>query len=165
MDKSRNNQDSSSKERVPVARNQSMLSPLEQIFDPLKLLGDFFGRNAFQSMERLIPHVDIEERESEYLVTVDLPGVKPEDVDVEVAENQLSIKGERKSREGEAGRGTRYYGSFERILTLPAGCDSNQISAQFENGELVLHIPRSEQSRRRRIDIARGQAQSKQPRH
>lgn len=157
MERSRNTPETRSRDRMPARRDQSFLTPMEQLFDPLRLFGDIFGR-PLMPFERFAPIVDVEERDNEYVVCVDLPGVKKEDVNIEVAENQLSISAERRSREGREGRGSRFYGSFQRVFTLPPGTDSSQITAEFENGELVLHIPRSEESRARRIEIGEGRS-------
>jgi HSP20 family protein len=100
------------------------------------------------------PLVDVHETEDEYLVKVDLPGVKADDVSVEVNENVLSISGSRVAKEaGQAQLVERPYGSFVRTLTLPQGVDSDSIEAGFHDGVLELQIPKPAEQKPKRITI------------
>lgn len=100
------------------------------------------------------PLVDVHETEEEYLVKVDLPGVKPDDVNVEVNDNVLSISGSRTADEtGQAQLVERPYGSFVRTLTLPLGVDSDSIEAGYQDGVLELRIPKPVEKKPKRITI------------
>ena len=100
------------------------------------------------------PLVDVHETEDEYLVKVDLPGVKADDVSVEVNENVLSISGSRVAKEaGQAQLVERPYGSFVRTLTLPQGVDSDSIEAGYQDGVLELRIPKPAEQKPRKITI------------
>src|SRR2546423_2483872 len=89
------------------------------------------------------PLVDVHETEEEYLVKVDLPGVKADDVTVEVNENVLSISGSRVAEEtGQAQLVERPYGSFVRTPTVPQGGDSGSIEAGYPDGGLELGVPK-----------------------
>jgi HSP20 family protein len=100
------------------------------------------------------PLVDVHETEEEYLVKVDLPGVKADDVSVEVNESVLSISGSRAADEtGQAQLVERPYGSFVRTLTLPQGVDSDSIAAGYQDGVLELRIPKPAEQKPKKITI------------
>jgi HSP20 family protein len=96
----------------------------------------------------------VHETEDEYLVKVDLPGVKPEDVNVEVHESLLSISGSRvPSETGKAQLVERPYGSFIRTLTLPQGVDADSIAAAYHEGVLELKIPKPAEQKPKKIAV------------
>ncbi|HET9764469.1 MAG TPA: Hsp20/alpha crystallin family protein [Casimicrobiaceae bacterium] len=103
------------------------------------------------------PLVDVHETEEEYLVKVDLPGVKADDVNVEVNDNVLSISGSRAADEtGQSQLVERPYGSFVRTLTLPQGVDSDSIEAGYRDGVLELRIPKPAEQKPKKITIGGG---------
>ena len=103
------------------------------------------------------PLVDVHETEEEYLVKVDVPGVKADDVNVEVNDNVLSISGSRAADEtGQAQLVERPYGSFVRTLTLPQGVDSDSIEAGYQDGVLELRIPKPAERKPKKITIGGG---------
>ena len=99
------------------------------------------------------PPVDVLERPDEVIVEVELPGVDPDRVDVEVHDHQLRIRGDvRREVEAEEGgvlRSERRYGSFSRIITLPAEVDPERADARYRHGVLAIRLPKKEQARRR----------------
>ena len=106
------------------------------------------------------PLVDVHETEEEYLVKVDLPGVKADDVSVEVNDNVLSISGSRAADEtGQAQLVERPYGSFVRTLTLPQGVDSDSIEAGYQDGVLELRIPKPAEQKPKKITVGGGKKQ------
>jgi HSP20 family protein len=110
---------------------------------------------------RWIPAMDLVETEDDFVLKADLPGLKEEDVNIEVEENVLTVSGERKSehedkREGYV-RVERSYGSFRRSLTLPKGVDAEAVTANFDNGVLEVHIPKPEERKPRRVAIQVGE--------
>jgi HSP20 family protein len=103
------------------------------------------------------PPVDVHETEEEYLVKIDLPGVKSDDVNVEVNDNVLSISGSRVADEtGTAQLVERPYGTFTRTLTLPQGVDSDSIEAGYHDGVLELRIPKPAERKPKKITIGTG---------
>jgi HSP20 family protein len=103
------------------------------------------------------PPVDVHETEEEYLVKIDVPGVKSEDVNVEINDNVLSISGSRLADEtGTAQLVERPYGSFARTLTLPQGVDSDSIEAGYHDGVLELRIPKPAERKPKKITIGAG---------
>lgn len=153
-------------ERMPAVRHSTFLSPFEELFEPPRLFNDFLSRfpTAFDwNTDRfLTPALDLEENDNEYMVYVDLPGVKKEDIKVECSDNTLSISAERSEETGNRRRGPsrRFYGSFQKTFTLPAGVVADQVRADFENGELTVHIPKGEEAKPRRIEIGERKAAS-----
>jgi HSP20 family protein len=124
--------------------------------EPFRLLDDVFGRVLGNGggVTGWVPTLDVRETDEEYLVQVDLPGVKREDVTIELENQVLSISGTRVPVEvGEAQRVERPYGSFVRTLTLPQGVDPDSIVADYEHGVLTLHVPRPAGAKPRKIAI------------
>lgn len=103
------------------------------------------------------PVLDVRETDEEYLVLVDLPGVEPDDVTIEVSDHVLSISGSRAPVEtGEPQLSERPYGSFVRTLTLPQGVDDEKIAADYREGVLELHVPKPVAQRPKKIAIGNG---------
>jgi len=108
-----------------------------------------------------VPALEITEKDGKLIVSADLPGLKKEDVKVEVTEDALIIEGERKRETEEEGRGfrrsERSYGRFYRAIPLPEGAETDQAKAQFRDGELEITIPLVESKRKgRQIPIEAG---------
>ena len=101
------------------------------------------------------PLVDIEETDDAWLVEAELPGVKQEDIDVELSDAELTISGELKERErkGILRRRTRRTGQFDYRVTLPGEADAERIEASLQEGVLTVRVPKPERARRRRIEI------------
>jgi HSP20 family protein len=108
---------------------------------------------------------DLRETENEYVLEASLPGVKPEDIDISVEGNQVSIRAETKAEEEKQGERylfrERSYGRFQRTLTLPTNIQADQVNAELNNGILTLTLPKAEEARPRRIQV-RGGGQSQQ---
>jgi HSP20 family protein len=155
---------------LPVRRTTTA-SPLMERFDPFRELDDLHSR-----MEQLmrgvwpdagerdgaiwVPAVDIEETDDAWIVEAELPGVERDDINVEVRDSELAISGEIKERErrGVLRRRTRRKGRFEYRVTLPGDADREGVDASLEEGVLRVRIPKSEESRPRRIDVKSGAA-------
>jgi len=124
---------------------------------PFRLLDEFFRTSGNGSrVTGFTPVLDVRETEDDYLVMVDLPGVKSQDVSIEVNEQVLTISGSRAPVETEAQLVERPYGSFVRNLTLPKGVDSEQIKADYSDGVLALHIPKPAEIKPKKIAIGAG---------
>ena len=105
----------------------------------------------------LAPAVDLSEDEKSYIVSVELPGVRKEDVTVELQDEVLTIRGEKKSeREEKKGKShwvERSYGAFCRSFTLPPTAVAEELKANFKDGVLSVEIPKREQAKSRQIAI------------
>jgi len=103
------------------------------------------------------PPVDIYEDKDKYIVKAELPGMKKEDINVSLDGNTLSISGERKheeeKREGESYRSERYFGRFQRSVTLPAVVQADKIEASYKEGVLSVHLPKSEEAKPKQIQV------------
>src|SRR4051812_36750565 len=102
--------------------------------------------------------MDLVETEDHYLLKADLPGMKQEDVSIEFNEGTLTLSGERRSDYERKEKGffrlERSFGKFSRSLTLPEGIDPDKIQAEFHDGVLEVTIPKPEQRKPRRIEVA-----------
>jgi HSP20 family protein len=109
---------------------------------------------------RWIPSMDLVETQDDYVLRADLPGVRQDDVKIEMEDNVLTISGERRAEHTDTGGGfvrmERAFGSFARSLTLPRGVDAGAIRASYADGVLELHIPKPEQVKPHRIEISVG---------
>ena len=122
------------------------------------LFEDFFGTEDFPALAKVGPAVDIVEDKDKYTLKADLPGMKQEEVKVEVEDGVLRISGERKfeRKEGDEKHYTYYersYGAFERRFTLPKDTDSERIDAKYENGVLEVSIPKTEAKKPKEIKV------------
>jgi HSP20 family protein len=114
------------------------------------------------------PQVEVIERDNQLIVRADLPGMSKDDVQVDIDDNSLIIRGERKTEheENEEGyyRSERSYGSFYRQIPLPSGVDTEQANAEFRNGVLEITLPAPARSREERRQIAITGETQEQPR-
>jgi len=108
--------------------------------------------------------LDVTENENEFMVRASLPGVKPDDVQITVHGNTLTIRGESHAEEEKKGEHwhlrERRHGAFQRSVSLSTPVDSDKANARYDNGVLTLSLPKSEAARPRQIKIGNGQAQS-----
>jgi HSP20 family protein len=108
------------------------------------------------------PAVSVEETQDELVLTAELPGMKPEDVDVQLENNILTVRGQKHEERKEDDENRRFllwersYGSFERSFTLPRTVRGDGIAAEFEDGLLRVRLPKAPEARSRRIEITRG---------
>ena len=103
------------------------------------------------------PALDISERKDAYLVTVELPGVDLDDLELTLEEGMLTIQGERHfahdSSEQQFHRIERCYGAFRRSITLPAHVQADAVEATIEDGVLQLVVPKAEEAKPKRIEV------------
>lgn len=127
------------------------------------LFEDFFApmRLSFPALPGLprawMPRLDIQETDKEYLLAVSIPGVRKEDVKIELKDDVLTISGERKTEKEEKGRTwlrrESSYGSFHRCLRLPDGVHPEDVHASHKDGLLTVSIKKPVQARKRGISI------------
>jgi HSP20 family protein len=128
-----------------------------------RLFNTFFDAPAGSSgggTRRWVPAMDLVETDEHFVLRADLPGLAEEDVKIEVAENVLTVSGERRF-EHEAKKDGFYRlergsGVFSRSLTLPEGVDEGAIAASFEKGVLEIRIPKPAERKPRRVEISVG---------
>jgi len=121
------------------------------------MLTDLFGRSQESNLTSWAPAVDIYENERELVVKADLPDMKPEDLDIRVENNILTIRGERKFAkkvdEKNYLRVERSYGSFARSFALANTVNSEAIKAEYKDGVLTLTIPKREEAKPKQIKV------------
>jgi len=108
------------------------------------------------------PRIDVVEREGQFMVHAELPGMSKDDVKVEVADGMLTIEGQRKEEKQEERQGFTYsecrYGSFYRIIPLPEGADPSKATAEFRKGVLEVTMPAAPrpEEKRRMVEVRDG---------
>lgn len=133
-----------------------------------RLFSSSFSRGGDSELARgaWSPSVDIYENKDQIVLEAELPGMQPEDVEISIENNVLTVHGERKFEKKAEGdnfhRVERSYGSFTRSFTLPPTVSSENAEAQFENGVLRLTLAKREEAKPRRIEIKANQS-AKQP--
>ena len=141
----------------PVRELHTMQQEMNRLFNT------FFDAPAGGSEagpRRWVPAMDLVEHDDAFVLRADLPGLGDDDVKIEVADGVLTIAGERTFEHGARKDGVfrleRGAGRFSRSLTLPEGVDAEAIAASFDKGVLEVRIPKPEQRKPRRIEIAVG---------
>jgi HSP20 family protein len=133
---------------------------LNRLFEDVVRGGAAPGAGRLRAADIIPPRMDVTETENELRVTVELPGISEEDVDVSLDDDILTIRAEKKM-ETEVEKADhhlleRVFGAFQRTLRLPFAADPESVLAKFENGVLTLTIPKTKaQSRSRRIKLQR----------
>lgn len=141
-------------------------SPWKELEDMEKRLSTIFGRPSAgpngEKKEAITvaewsPLVDITEDDKEYIVKAEIPEMKKEDIKINVHDDVLSISGERKYEKEEKGkkyhRVERAYGSFMRSFTLPEDADGSKVNAEYKEGVLKVHLPKSEKAKPKAIEV------------
>lgn len=129
----------------PFRELEDMSTRLNRIFGPpaAREVAD----NGGLSLAAWTPAMDIQETDAEFLIKADLPDVKKDDVKVEIQDGMLCVSGERQQEKEEKGkrfhRVEREFGRFERRLSLPSDVDAKKIAAEFRDGVLQVHLPKS----------------------
>ena len=124
-----------------------------------RLFEDTFGRG--DGLSAWSPAVEVRETDNELRFDAELPGMKPEDVEITAENGVLTIRGEKQSEMKEGDDKTRYhvvertYGSFSRSFQLPKGLDESKIEADYEDGILMIRIPKTALPQPRKISIGK----------
>ncbi len=140
------------------------ITGLERWFDRMDRLFDrFFGsldwdfwRLDWQG-ERWMPPMEVSETDDAYLIRLEVPGIKPEDVEVTLQDGVLTVRGKRERQDEQKGETyhlvERAYGEFVRSLQLPGDVKEDAAEATYKDGVLELRLPKSETSKTRRIEV------------
>lgn len=110
-----------------------------------------------EASERLLPRIEIHEKEDKFVVKAELPGMKEEDVDVSISDDTLTIRGEKKA-ESEVKEEDYYcsecsYGSFSRSIGLPSNIDTQKIEASYEDGVLEVTLPKAAEVKPKKVTV------------
>lgn len=133
-------------------------SEFDRLRQGMEWLLDSFGAPSPGFVSRVFPSINITEDKDHYYLRAELPGMKSEDLEVSVVEDQVSIRGERKIpvEKGEFNyhRRERQEGSFRRTISLPMEVDADKVSAELKKGILKVTLPKHEKAKPRKIQIA-----------
>ncbi len=142
---------------VPVKKK--VRGDLARLHDEMdELLGSFFGSWDMPLFQRgRFPAIDIAEDENEVVVKAEVPGCKPDDIDISIHGSTLTINGEKKQSEEKKERGyyhiERSYGSFRRDMNLPADVDTSKVEAACKDGILTVTLPKAEKAKALKVKI------------
>ncbi|HVU27726.1 MAG TPA: Hsp20/alpha crystallin family protein [Verrucomicrobiae bacterium] len=127
-------------------------------FDRLFNLQDDFDRLFESPLRGWAPALDVAEDKDNYTVRVELPGLKREDIDVSLQDGALVISGERneeKVSEGtEIHQRERFYGKFQRVLSLAEPVKADKVKADYKDGVLTVTLPKTEEAKPKKIDVS-----------
>ena len=135
---------------------------LTNIREEMNRLFDDFFRGWPEPRKGLLegewaPSIDVAETEEEIVVTAELPGIKQEEVDITIADDVLTLKGEKKEekevKKKNYHRIERSYGSFQRSVGLPVGVQADKAKATYKNGVLSITVPKAEEAKPKQIKI------------
>jgi len=137
--------------------NITRWEPFREMEDMLRQLQPQRAGGSAEHASRWRPTANISETDSEYLIKAELPEVSKEDIQVQVHDGVLTLRGERKfekqAEESNALRVESFYGEFARSFALPEDVDSEGITAQCRDGVLRVHLPKAAQSKREPVTV------------
>jgi HSP20 family protein len=141
-------------------RNRAWPTPLRDLDQVADQINRLFSEPVFGGSESTgwVPRVNVEETKNHLVLTAELPGLRPEDVEIEVENNVLTLRG-RKNETREEKDEPRYhvwerrYGTFQRSFSLPRTVSADNIGATFENGVLRVEMPKAPEAKGRKIEI------------
>ncbi len=135
----------------PLARLSAFQSEVDRLFDL-----PFFGRESSRSAG-WTPVLDLHQDKDSLFVHAELPGMKKEDVTLSLHDGILTLSGERRHEKAHDEKTTlrneRFFGRFERSITLPTPVDTTRVSASYEDGVLTVTLPKAEAAKPRQIEI------------
>jgi HSP20 family protein len=103
------------------------------------------------------PSLDLYDDKDAFVVSVELPGMKKEEIDISLHDGVLTVSGERKhereNKEGQTFRSERYFGKFQRSVSLPASVDASSVKASYKDGILSISLPKAEEAKPRQISV------------
>ena len=133
--------------------------------DMERMMGDFLGRKPWwperwfrtEGVELTAPVVDLYEEKDDIVVKAELPGIDKDNIEVNLADHTLTIKGEKKKeeeiKEENYYRSERSYGSFVRTLELPKDVHTDKVKATFKNGILEVRLPKTEEAKAKEVKV------------
>ena len=138
----------------PLTRLSALNDEMDRLFQT-----PFFGRGAEENdaLAGWTPAVDFLQDKDRFVLRAELPGLRREDIHVSLHEDVLTLSGERRQEKSADERGNlrseRFYGRFERRLTLPVRVDAERVSAHYEDGILTVTLPKAEEAKPRQIEV------------
>ena len=125
--------------------------------DMLSRFSERWGGEGTVAEAKRTPALDLSETDNEVQITMDVPGMKPEEIDIEVVGNTIRVRGEHKEEKEEKGRTfhrvERRTGSFVRSVDLPCAVKDDKVAAEYKEGVLKLTLPKCEEAKTRKIKV------------
>ncbi|HEX6983361.1 MAG TPA: Hsp20/alpha crystallin family protein [Balneolaceae bacterium] len=122
------------------------------------IMDEFFNDAVSSRQESFVPGIDISETDNQFHISAELPGMKKEDIKVDLENNRLTISGERSFKNEEDGETYHHvethYGSFSRSLQLPDNVDEESVKATYENGLLNISLDKNADKVKKQIEIS-----------
>jgi len=141
------------REWSPFSELNRLRQEINRVFE--EPFGGFVPATGF--FEGWNPSIDIYEDKDNLVIKAELPGMKREEIDVSVTGDTLTVSGERKreeeTKEKEGYRSERYFGRFQRSVTLPQPVDPAKVQASYKDGILTVTCPKSEEAKRKQIEV------------
>jgi HSP20 family protein len=149
---------------IPIGRDRSVASPFMSLQREIDRLFEDFSRGfptiAGNGATALMPSMDVTETDKEIEITAELPGLEEKDIQINVADNILTIRGEKKAEKEQKDKNYRLversYGSFERTLELPEGVNADAIKANISKGLLKVTVPKPAPTQAKKIEVKSG---------
>lgn len=149
------------KSLIPIGRDRSVASPFMSLQREIDRLFEDFSRGfptiAGNGAIALMPSMDVTETDKEIEITAELPGLEEKDVQINIADNILTIRGEKKAEKEQKDKNYRLversYGSFERTLELPEGVNADAIKANISKGLLKVTVPKPAPAQAKKIEV------------
>lgn len=153
------------KSLIPVSRERSVANPFTSLQREIDRLFDDFTRGFPSGVASLpgngaaalLPSMDVTETDKEIEISAELPGLEEKDVQINVADSFLTIRGEKKAEKEQKDKNYRLversYGSFERTLELPEGVDADAIKATISKGVLKVTVPKPAPAQAKKIEV------------
>jgi HSP20 family protein len=150
------------KSLIPIGRDRSVTRPEFNVFDTLqreidRVFADFSRGFPMLDPRQLAPSIDVTETDKEIEITAELPGLEEKDVQIDLVDNILTIKGEKKAEKEEKDKSYRLversYGAFARSVELPAGINPDAIKANIAKGVLKVSVPKPAPAQTKKIAV------------
>ena len=149
------------KSLIPIGRDRSVASPFMSLQREIDRLFEDFSRGfptiVGNGATALMPSMDVTEADKEIEITAELPGLEEKDVQINIADNILTIRGEKKAEKEQKDKNYRLversYGAFERTLELPEGVNADAIKANISKGLLKVTVPKPAPTQAKKIEV------------
>ncbi|HEV7868161.1 MAG TPA: Hsp20/alpha crystallin family protein [Chthoniobacteraceae bacterium] len=145
--------------QLPEASNWPSFDRLSTVRDEIDRLFDLSWPTRDSGLfSGWSPALDVHDDKENFVVHLELPGMKKEDINLSLHDGMLTVSGERKQereqKNGGSFRSERYFGKFQRSVTLPALVDASKVSASYKDGVLIVTLPKSEEAKPKQIEVS-----------
>ncbi|MGV3774143.1 MAG: Hsp20/alpha crystallin family protein [Verrucomicrobiales bacterium] len=137
--------------------NWPAVDQLQTLREEINRFFDLSDTGNSDALNTWAPALDIYEDKEALLVTAEIPGMKKEDISISLHEGVLTVAGERKNEKSYEGsqtsRSERFFGRFQRSISLPKKVDSDHVKATYKDGILTIHLPKTAEAKPRQIEV------------